>query len=182
MMFLVRIALQRPYTFVVMALLIAALGLGAIATMPTDIFPAINIPVVSVIWTYNGIAPDDTANRIVTICERAMTTTVNDIEHIESRSYTGVAVIRVYFQPTANLDMGMAQVTAITRRVNSMPDSLSPQRRTRCSASHRSKGYRYELYVTVWSGSVVCVSRVLRRPPGIRNALAWSRMEILTGT
>jgi multidrug efflux pump subunit AcrB len=115
MMALVRIALQRPYTFVVMALLIAALGLGSIATMPTDIFPAINIPVVSVIWTYNGIAPGDMANRIVTICERAMTTTVNDIEHIESRSYTGVAVIRVYFQPTANIEMAMAQVTAITQ-------------------------------------------------------------------
>jgi multidrug efflux pump subunit AcrB len=76
MMFLVRVALQHPYTFVVMALLIAALGLGSIATIPTDIFPAINIPVVSVIWMYNGIAPGDMANRIVTICERAMTTTV----------------------------------------------------------------------------------------------------------
>jgi multidrug efflux pump subunit AcrB len=115
MMALVRVALQRPYTFVVMALLIAVLGLGSIATMPTDIFPAINIPVVSVIWTYNGIAPDDMANRIVTICERAMTTTVNDIEHIESRSYTGVAVIRVYFHQTANIEMAMAQVTAITQ-------------------------------------------------------------------
>jgi multidrug efflux pump subunit AcrB len=115
MMFLVRIALQRPYTFVVMALLIALLGVGSIATMPTDIFPAINIPVVSVIWTYNGISPDDMANRIVTISERAMTTTVNDIEHIESRSYTGVAVIRVYFQPTAKIEMAMAQVTAITQ-------------------------------------------------------------------
>jgi multidrug efflux pump subunit AcrB len=127
MMFLVRIALQRPYTFVVMALLIAVLGLGSIATMPTDIFPAINIPVVSVIWTYNGIAPDDMANRIVTICERAMTTTVNDIEHIESRSYTGVAVIRVYFQPTANVEMGMAQVTAITQTLlRSFPPGTFP--------------------------------------------------------
>jgi multidrug efflux pump subunit AcrB len=127
MMFLVRIALQRPYTFVVMAFLIAVLGLGSIATMPTDIFPAINIPVVSVIWTYNGISPDDMSNRIVTICERAMTTTVNDIEHIESRSYTGVAVIRVYFQPTANVDMGMAQVTAITQTLlRSFPPGTYP--------------------------------------------------------
>ena len=113
MMWLVRIALKRPYTFVVMSLLIAVLGIGSIFTMPTDIFPPINIPVVSVIWTYNGISPDDMASRIVTISERAMTTTVNDIEHIESRSYTGVAVIRVYFQPTANVEMGISQVTAV---------------------------------------------------------------------
>src|SRR5260370_41052396 len=115
MMFLVRIALQRPYTFVVMALLIALLGVGSIATMPTDIFPAINIPVVSVIWTYNGISPDDMANRIVTISERAMTTTVNDIEHIESRSYNGLAVIRVYFQPPDNVQMGSSYVTALSQ-------------------------------------------------------------------
>ncbi len=115
MMWLVRVALERPYTFVVMSLLIAVLGIGSIFSMPTDIFPAINIPVVSVIWTYNGISPDDMSSRIVTICERAMTTTVNDIEHIESRSYTGVAVIRVYFQPTANVEMGISQITAVTQ-------------------------------------------------------------------
>ena len=115
MMWLVRVALQRPYTFIVMSLLIAVTGISSIFTMPTDIFPAINIPVVSVIWTYNGLAPDDMADRIVTICERAMTTTVNDIEHIESRSYVGVAVIRVYFQPTAKVEMGISQVTAVTQ-------------------------------------------------------------------
>ncbi|SEF57374.1 Multidrug efflux pump subunit AcrB [Bryocella elongata] len=115
MMWLVRVALQRPYTFIVMSLLIAGLGISSVFTMPIDIFPPINIPVVSVIWTYNGISPDDMANRIVTISERAMTTTVNDIEHIESRSYAGVAVIRVYFQPTANVEMGVAQVTAVSQ-------------------------------------------------------------------
>jgi len=115
MMWLVRVALQRPYTFVVMALLIAVLGIGSVSTMPTDIFPAINIPVVSIIWAYNGISPTDMSNRIVTQCERALTTTVNDIEHIESRSYTGVSVIRVYFQPTVSIDMGVAQVTSITQ-------------------------------------------------------------------
>jgi multidrug efflux pump subunit AcrB len=115
MMWLVRIALKRPYTFIIMSLLIAVLGIGSIFTMPTDIFPSINIPVVSVIWSYNGISPDDMSSRIVTISERAMTTTVNDIEHIESRSYTGVAVIRVYFQPTANVEMGIAQITAVKR-------------------------------------------------------------------
>jgi multidrug efflux pump subunit AcrB len=115
MMWLVRVALQRPYTFVVMALLIAVLGIGSVFTMPTDIFPSINIPVVSIIWTYNGISPDDMSQRIVTQCERALTTTVNNIEHIESRSYTGVAVIRVYFQPSVSIDMGVAQVTSITQ-------------------------------------------------------------------
>jgi multidrug efflux pump subunit AcrB len=115
MMWLVRVALQRPYTFVVMALLIAVLGITSIFTMPTDIFPAINIPVVSIIWSYNGISPTDMSTRIVTQCERALTTTVNDIEHIESRSYSGVAVIRVYFQPTVSIDMGVAQITSITQ-------------------------------------------------------------------
>ncbi len=115
MMWLVRVALQRPYTFIVMACLIAVLGIGSIVTMPTDIFPAINIPVVSIIWTYNGISPDDMSDRIVTPCERALTTTVNDIEHIESRSYTGISIIRVYFQPSVSIDMGVAQVTAITQ-------------------------------------------------------------------
>jgi multidrug efflux pump subunit AcrB len=127
MMWLVRIALKRPYTFVVMSLLIAVLGIGSIATMPTDIFPSINIPVVTVIWTYNGISPDDMASRIVTISERAMTTTVNDIEHIESRSYTGVAVIRVYFQPTANVEMGISQVTSVSQTLlRSFPPGTFP--------------------------------------------------------
>lgn len=115
MMWLVRVALHRPYTFIVMALLIAVLGAASIVTMPTDIFPAINIPVVTIIWTYNGISPEDMATRIVTQCERALTTTVNDIEHIESRSYTGVGVIRVYFQPSVSIDMGVAQATSITQ-------------------------------------------------------------------
>src|SRR6202161_4980882 len=102
MMWLVRLALQRAYLFVVMAVLIVILGLGSIFTMPVDIFPAINIPVVSVIWTYTGLLPDDMEKRIVVICAGAMTTTVDDIQHIESRSYPGIAVIRVYFHPTVH--------------------------------------------------------------------------------
>jgi multidrug efflux pump subunit AcrB len=93
-MWIVRLALRRPYTFVVMSILIAILGVVSILTMPTDIFPNIDIPVVSVIWSYSGVSPDDMEKHIVTICERAMTTTVNDIEHIESQSYYGV----VHFQ------------------------------------------------------------------------------------
>jgi multidrug efflux pump subunit AcrB len=115
MMWLVRLALQRPYTFVVMAVLIAILGIGSIFTMPVDIFPAINIPVVSVIWTYTGLLPDDMEKRIVLICERAMTTTVDDIQHIESRSYPGVAVIRVYFQPNVHVELAFSQVTALVQ-------------------------------------------------------------------
>ena len=98
-MWIVRLALRRPYTFVVMSLAILLLGATAIVTMPVDIFPYIDIPVVSVVWTYGGVSPEEMEKRIVTIFERAMTTTVNDIEHIESQSYYGVSVIRVYFQP-----------------------------------------------------------------------------------
>ncbi|MGA7920761.1 MAG: efflux RND transporter permease subunit, partial [Candidatus Acidiferrales bacterium] len=115
MMWLVRVALQRPYTFVVMAVLILILGIGSIFTTPVDIFPAINIPVVSVIWSYSGLLPDDMEKRIVTICERAMTTTVNDIQHIESRSYQGVSVIRIYFQPNVHVELAFAQVTSLVQ-------------------------------------------------------------------
>src|SRR3984885_1910631 len=115
MMWLVRVALQRPYTFVVMAGLIVILGLGSIFSMPVDIFPAINIPVISVIWSYTGLLPDDMEKRIVLICERAMTTTVDDIQHIESRTYPGIAVIRVYFQPNVHVELAFAQVTSLVQ-------------------------------------------------------------------
>jgi multidrug efflux pump subunit AcrB len=115
MMWLVRLALQRPYTFVVMAILIAILGLGSIFTMPVDIFPAINIPIKSVIWTYTGLLPNETEKRIVLICERAMTTTVDDIQNIESRSYPGVAAIRVYFQPNVHVELAFAHVKALVQ-------------------------------------------------------------------
>src|SRR5271166_5178552 len=114
-MWIVRLALRRPYTFVVVAVLIAILGGAAIITMPVDIFPYIDIPVVSVVWTYGGLSPEEMEKRMVTIFERSMTTTVNDIEHIESQSYTGVSVIRVYFQPNVKIDMALAQVTAISQ-------------------------------------------------------------------
>ena len=100
-MWIVRLALRRPYTFVVMALVIILLGVITIGRMPTDIFPEINIPVVSVIWTFAGMSPEDMEKRIVTISERAMTTTVNDIEHMESQSMQGVSVIKVFFHPGA---------------------------------------------------------------------------------
>jgi len=114
-MWIVRLALHRPYTFVVMAVLIAILGGAAIVSMPVDIFPYIDIPVVSVVWTYAGIPPEEMEKRIITVFERALTTTVNDIEHIESQSYSGVSVVRIFFQPNAKVEMALAQTTALAQ-------------------------------------------------------------------
>src|SRR6266576_5924535 len=102
-MWIVRLALSRPYTFVVVALLIAVLGIVSIVTMQTDIFPSINIPVVSVIWSYGGLSPTEMQDRISTVVERAMTTTVSNIEHIESQSLRGMTVIKIYFQPGSDV-------------------------------------------------------------------------------
>ena len=105
-MWIVRLALRRPYTFVILALLIAVLGIFSIVTMTVDIFPRINIPVVSVIWSYSGLSPTEMQNRIVNVTERAFTTTVNGIEHIESVSLRGTAITRLYFQPDTPIDGG----------------------------------------------------------------------------
>ena len=126
-MWIVRLALRRPYTFVVVSLLIFILGISAIVTTPKDIFPIIDIPVVSVIWSYNGLSPEEMANRMVTISERAMTTTVNDIEHIESQSYYGVAVIKIFFQPNAKVETALSQVTALVQtQLRIMPPGTTP--------------------------------------------------------
>ena len=111
-MWIVKLALRRPYTFVIMALLIMILGGISIVTMPVDIFPYIDIPILSIIYQYNGLSPEEMANRVVTGFERGLTTSVNDIEHIESQSYNGVAVIRVYFYPGARIELAQAQVVA----------------------------------------------------------------------
>src|ERR1700730_2040175 len=103
-MWIVRLGLKRPYTFVVMALLIVALGGIAILRMPTDIFPNIDIPVISVIWNYAGISPEEMDEVVTTRCERAFTTSVNDIEQQESQSFPGLSVIRVFFQPDAKVE------------------------------------------------------------------------------
>ncbi len=114
-MWIVRLALRRPYTFVVVSVFIAILGITAILTMPVDIFPYIDIPVVSVVWSYTGLSAEEMEKRLVTVFERSMTTTVNDIEHIESQSYSGVSVVRVYFQPNAKVELALAQITAISQ-------------------------------------------------------------------
>ena len=126
-MWIVKLALRRPYTFVVMAVLIAVLGGLAIETMQKDIFPYIDIPVVSVIWTYTGISPEEMSSRIVTPFERGMSTTVNDIEHIESSSYTGISVVRVFFQPNVKIDLAIAQITALSQPIlRIMPPGIFP--------------------------------------------------------
>src|SRR5271170_6299867 len=126
-MWIVRLALRRPYTFVVMSVAILLLGITAIITMPIDIFPYIDIPVVSVVWNYSGISPEEMEDRILTVFERGMTTVVNDIEHIESQSYYGISIIHVYFQPNVKVDMAMAQITAISNSVlRAMPPGIFP--------------------------------------------------------
>jgi multidrug efflux pump subunit AcrB len=116
-MWIVKLALRRPYTFVVVSLLIFLLGIGSAIEAPKDIFPYIDIPVVTIVWTYAGLTPTEMEGRVVTICERALTTTVNDIEHSESESYQGVSVIRVYFQPSVKIDLALSQVTAIVQTI-----------------------------------------------------------------
>ena len=126
-MWIVRLALRRPYTFVVVSLLIAILGVSAIITMPVDIFPYIDIPVVSVVWQYSGMSPEEMEKRVLAYFERSMTTTVNDIEHIESQAYSGVSVTRVYFQPAAKIEVALSQITAIAQTLlRPLPPGITP--------------------------------------------------------
>src|SRR6195256_4358906 len=124
---LVRIAMSRPYTFVVLALLILIIGPLAALRTPTDIFPDIRIPVIGVVWNYTGLPPDQMAGRIVTPFQRALTTTVNDIEHIVANSYNGIGIIKIFFQPGVNIQTANAQVTAISQTLlKQMPPGATP--------------------------------------------------------
>src|ERR1700722_12110877 len=126
-MWIVRLALRRPYTFVVMALAILLAGGLAIVRMPADIFPDIDIPIVSVVWQYGGLTPEDMSDMFTTRSERGMTTTVNDIEHMESQSYAGIAVIRMLFQPGAKIEAAIAQIAAQTgQQVGFLPAGARP--------------------------------------------------------
>jgi CzcA family heavy metal efflux pump len=137
MMWLVRIALRLPYTFVVMAILISILGIVTIFGMSTDILPEIDIPVVSVIWQYDGMAAEEMERRVVTYSERAITTTVNDIEHMESQSMFGVGVIKVFFHPRANIAAAVAQVTSISQTIlRILPPGIQPPLIVQYSASN----------------------------------------------
>jgi multidrug efflux pump subunit AcrB len=127
MIALVRIALSRPYTFVVLALLLMIIGPLAALRTPTDIFPDIRIPVIGVVWNYTGLPPDQMAGRIVTPFQRALTTTVNDIEHIVANSYNGIGIIKIFFQPGVNIQTANAQVTAISQTLlKQMPPGATP--------------------------------------------------------
>ena len=125
---IVRIALRRPYTFVVLALLLLLIGPLAALRTPVDIFPEIRIPVIAAIWSYTGLPPQEMAGRMVTQFERALTTTVNDIEHIEANSYTGAGIVKIFFQPGADIRTANAQVTAISQTLlrNMPPGSVPP--------------------------------------------------------
>jgi multidrug efflux pump subunit AcrB len=135
-MWLIRTALRRPYTFVVMALVIAISGTLSIRKAPTDIFPPIDIPVISTIWSYGGLPPEEMERRIVNNFERFVTTIVGDIEHIESQTLTGVAVVKIYMQPGANVPQAIAQITAVAQSaVRQMPPGAVPPLIMRYSAT-----------------------------------------------
>src|SRR6201996_6091902 len=135
-MWIVRLALRRPYTFAVLALLLMVLGPLAILNTPTDIFPNINIPVVSIIWNYTGLSPEQMANRIVYQSERTLTTTVNDIDHVESQSMNGIGVIKIFFQPKVNIGNAVAQVTAVAQtQLRQLPQGTTPPLIIQYSAS-----------------------------------------------
>src|SRR5712671_1885792 len=135
-MWIVALALRRPYTFVVMALLILILTPVVVLRTPTDIFPDINIPVVSIVWNYQGLSPKEMSDRIVSPTERALTTLVNDIEHLESQSLNGVAVVKIYFRPSANIQTALAQVTAISQTgIRFLPPGTTPPLIIQYSAS-----------------------------------------------
>ena len=126
-MWIVRIALRRPYTFVVLALLILMVGPLTISRTPTDIFPNIDIPVVTVVWNYGGLSADEMSTRIISIYERNLTTTVNDIEHVESQSLRGIGIVKVFFQPGAKIDLAVAQVTASAQsQLRQLPAGTQP--------------------------------------------------------
>jgi multidrug efflux pump subunit AcrB len=126
-MWIVALALRRPYTFVVVALLLLILGPIVIFRTPTDIFPNIDIPVVSILWNYTGLNSEDMANRIVSQTERTLTTTVDNIQHSESQSLNGIAVVKVFFQPHANIERAIAQITAISQtQLRQLPPGTTP--------------------------------------------------------
>ncbi|MGE8509555.1 MAG: efflux RND transporter permease subunit, partial [Paraburkholderia terricola] len=126
-MWIVNVALKRPYTFIVMAIMIVLATPFVLFTTPVDVLPEINIPVVSIIWTYNGLSAEDMAHRIASVNERSLTTTVNDIEHIESQSLAGITILKVFLQPNANIQTAIAQTVAVEQaQLKQMPPGATP--------------------------------------------------------
>jgi multidrug efflux pump subunit AcrB len=135
-MWIVQVALRRPYTFIVMALLILLATPISLLDTPTDIFPEINIPVISIIWNYTGLSAQDMGQRIASVNERSLTTTVNDIEHIESQSLAGISIIKIFFQPTANIQTAIAQTVSIEQaQLRQLPPGITPPLIIKYSAS-----------------------------------------------
>src|SRR5665213_4023967 len=127
MLAIVRLALRRPYSFIVLALLILIFGPLAALTTPTDIFPDIRIPVIAVVWTYRGLPPDDMSGRVVYYYERQLSSSVNDIEHIESQSLPGVGIVKIFFQPGVDIRTATLQVTSLSQTVlKQMPPGITP--------------------------------------------------------
>jgi multidrug efflux pump subunit AcrB len=127
-MWIVKLALSRPYTFIVLALVILILSPVVILRTPTDIFPNIDIPVVAVGWTYTGLSPEEMEGRITTVFERVLTTTVDNIQHIESTTVNGTAIVKIFLQPTASIDRANAQITAESQAILRVlpPGALPP--------------------------------------------------------
>src|SRR5438128_1058123 len=126
-MWIVRVALNRPYTFVVLALLILIASPVVVLRTPTDIFPNIDIPVISVAWQFTGLSPEEVEGRITTVFERVLTTTVDNIEHLESTTVNGQAMVRIFLQPNASLDTANAQVTAVSQTIlRQLPAGITP--------------------------------------------------------
>jgi len=135
-MWIVKLALRRPYTFVVMALLILLLGVASIKNTPTDIFPEIDIPVVTVVWQYSGLSADQMAKQITTFSEYTISSAVDNVKNIESQTLAGVAVVRIFFQPNVRIDSAIAQVTAVSQTIlRRMPPGTQPPFIIRYNAS-----------------------------------------------
>src|ERR1022692_3023137 len=145
-MWIVRLALNRPYTFVVVALLILMLAPVVILRTPTDIFPNINIPVIAVAWQYTGLNPQEMEGRITTVYERVLTTLVDNIEHIESVTINGQAFVKIYLQPNASLDTANAEVTAVSQSILRQLPQGTQNRRSRsrfCGSFHKVRSHRW---------------------------------------
>ena len=182
-MWIVRLALRRPYTFVVVSILILIMGGLAIVRTPTDIFPTIDIPVISIIWNYNGLVPQEMSDRVVSVTERALTTTVDNIEHVESQSLYGIAVVKVFLQPTANIQQGIAQITAISQtQLRQLPAGSTPPLILAYSASsaRRIRHVSFARARATWDFTVpsatprICAASPVVRPSRSRN---WNALR-----
>src|SRR5271165_6889127 len=164
-MWIVKVALQRPYTFIMLAVLIVLMGGYAILNTATDIFPNIKIPIAAVIWRYSGLQPEEFANRIITFSERTAQTTVNDVEHTESQSVNGTAVVKYFFQPDADPDMSMAQITAVSQtQVAFSPPGTTPP------------------FVLAFSASTVPILQLALTSPTLPEAQIWDLANTILRT